>query len=104
MNVWLVLLFRGNFDILDEIVFYLSFRNLGNALVDAEVFAVCASGCNDSFDISGAFYTIGKVFVSFGNVRLLAGIAAIVTALLTKSILFTILAGILTMMLFNFLV
>ena len=56
------LAFRGDFDILDEIVFYLSFRNLGNAPVDARVFAVCASGCNDSFDISGAFYTIGKVF------------------------------------------
>ena len=46
------LAFRGVFDILDEVVFYLSFRNLGNALVDAEMFAVCASGCNDSFDIS----------------------------------------------------
>jgi len=98
------LAFRGDFDILDEIVFYLSFRNLGNALVDARCLRYVPPAVMTALIFPELFIQSEKLFVSFGNVRLLAGIAAIVTALLTKSILFTILAGILTMMLFNFLV
>ena len=47
------------------------------------------------------FMQSGKVFISLGNIRLLAGIAAIFTALLTKNTLLTILTGIVFVFIFN---
>ena len=104
MNVWLVLLLGGILTYLTRLsfIFLLGIWEMPSWM--QRCLRYVPPAVMTALIFPELFIQSEKLFVSFGNVRLLAGIAAIVTALLTKSILFTILAGILAMMLFNFLV
>ena len=103
MNVWLVLLLGGILTYLTRLsfIFLLGIWEMPSWM--QRCLRYVPPAVMTALIFPELFIQSEKFFVSFGNVRLFAGIAAIVAALLTKSILFTILAGILAMMLFNFL-
>ncbi len=103
MNVWLVLLLGGILTYLTRLsfIFLLGIWEMPSWM--QRCLRYVPPAVMTALIFPELFIQSEKFFVSFGNVRLFAGIAAIVAALLTKSILFTILAGIFVMMLFNFL-
>lgn len=103
MNVWLVLLLGGIFTYLTRAFFIFLFGLWEIPSWVKEFLRFVPPAVLSALIVPELFMQSGKVFISLGNVRLLAGIVATLTAILTKNTLWTILSGIACMAIFNML-
>lgn len=101
MNVWLVLLLGGIFTYLTRAFFIFLFGLWEIPSWVKEFLRFVPPAVLSALIVPELFVQSGKVFISLENVRLLAGIAAIFTALLTKNTLLTMLTGIVFVFIFN---
>lgn len=103
MTVWVVLLLGGILTFLTRASFIFLFGIWEVPLWMRKLLRHVPFAVLSALIAPELFMKSGQFSITLGNVRLLTGIAAIVTAILTKNTLWTIVSGILFMALFNML-
>ena len=103
MKIWLVLLLGGILTYLTRASFIFLFGVWNIPSWAKRLLKYVPPAILSALIVPELFMQSGKVLISLGNVRLLAGIVATLTAILTKNTLWTILSGIACMAIFNML-
>lgn len=101
MKIWLVLFLGGFFTYLTRASFIFLFGVWDIPIWAKRLLQYVPPAVLSALIAPELFMSSGKLFISLENIRLLAGIVAMLTAIFTRNALWTILSGIVCMVIFN---